>query len=151
MGYDGGAFFSPDGKKIVLRAYHPQTPEEVAEYKRLLGKHLIRPNRFELFVMDFDGKNVKQITNNGAINFCPYFTPDGKRIIFSSNMHDPKRHNFDLYLINIDVTGLERITYHEEFDAFPMFSPDGKNLVWASNRNSKVKGETNIFIADWVE
>ena len=38
-----------------------------------------------------------------------------------------------------------------EFDAFPMFSPDGAKLVWASNRHGKVQGETNVFIADWIE
>jgi Tol biopolymer transport system component len=66
-------------------------------------------------------------------------------------MGDPQGRNFDLYLINQDGTGLKQITYNETFDGFPMFSPDGKQLVFASNRNSKVRGETNIFIADWVE
>ena len=59
--------------------------------------------------------------------------------------------NFDLYLVDLDGTGLEQVTTSPEFDAFPMFSPDGKHLVWASNRHGKVLGETNIFIADWVE
>ena len=82
---------------------------------------------------------------------APYFFPDSKRIIFASNVNDPKGRNFDLYAINVDGTGLERITYNDTFDGFPMFSPDGKRLVFASNRNAKVKGETNIFIADWVD
>jgi Tol biopolymer transport system component len=46
---------------------------------------------------------------------------------------------------------LERITFNDTFDGFPMFSPDGKKLVFASNRNAKTRGDTNIFIADWVE
>jgi Tol biopolymer transport system component len=54
-------------------------------------------------------------------------------------------------MINVDGTGLERITYHKDFDSFPMFSSDGKLLVWASNRNQAKPGETNIFIAEWVE
>jgi Tol biopolymer transport system component len=54
-------------------------------------------------------------------------------------------------MINVDGTGLERVTYSGDFDGFPMFSPDGKKLVFASNRNSKVRGETNVFIADWVD
>ena len=66
-------------------------------------------------------------------------------------MGDPKARNFDLYKINVDGTGLERITTHETFDGFPMFSPDGKKLVFASNRNAAARGDTNIFIADWVE
>ena len=79
------------------------------------------------------------------------FLPDGKRIIFASNMDDPKGRNFDLYVINVDGSGLERITDNETFDGFPMFSPDGKKLVFASNRNAKERGETNVFVADWVE
>jgi Tol biopolymer transport system component len=51
----------------------------------------------------------------------------------------------------VDGTGLVKITTSPEFDAFPMFSPDGKQLVWASNRNEAKPGETNLFIADWVE
>jgi Tol biopolymer transport system component len=54
-------------------------------------------------------------------------------------------------MINVDGTGLERITYNNTFDGFPMFSPDGKHLVFASNRNAETEGETNVFIAEWVE
>ncbi len=67
------------------------------------------------------------------------------------NAADPKGRDFDLYKINVDGTGLERITYNDTFDGFPMFSPDGKKLVFASNRHDAKPGETNIFIADWVE
>lgn len=148
-GYDGGAFFSPDGKKIVYRAYHPKTPEELKEYRELLSANLVRPTKMEIFVMNADGSNKRQVTHNGAANFCPFFTPDG-RIIFASNMENPQGRNFDLYLIREDGANLERVTYDPEFDAFPMFSPNGKYLVWASNRNSKRRGETNIFLAEWV-
>lgn len=150
-GYDGGAFFSPDGRKVVYRAYHPKTEEEIKEYEALLKKNLVKPSRMEIFIMDADGSNKKQVTSNGAANFAPYFHPDGKRIIFSSNMHDPGRRNFELYMINIDGTGLERITYSPPFNSFPMFSHDGKKLVFASNRGGRVRGETNIFIADWKD
>src|SRR3989304_1616993 len=47
--------------------------------------------------------------------------------------------------------GLERVPLPPEFDGFPMFSHDGKKLVWASNRNQRQRGDTNIFLADWVE
>jgi Tol biopolymer transport system component len=151
LGYDGGPFWSADGKQIVYRAHHPKTDEEKADYTNLLKRNLIRPSVLEIWVMNADGSNKRQITSNGKANFGPYFFPDGKRIIFSSNIDDPGGRNFDLYLINIDGTGLERITYNETFDGFPMFSPDGKKLVFASNRNAKKQGETNVFIADWVE
>ena len=151
LGYDGGPFWSYDGKQIVYRAHHPKTDKDKAEYSSLLKDNLIRPTVLEIFVMNADGSNKRQVTNNGKANFGPYFFPDGKRIIFSSNLNDARGRNFDLYKINVDGTGLERITFNETFDGFPMFSPDGKKLVFASNRNAAKQGDTNIFIADWVE
>jgi Tol biopolymer transport system component len=66
-------------------------------------------------------------------------------------MTNPRGGNFDLYLINRDGTGLEQITFDEAFDGFPMFTADGKKIIWESNRNARTPGETNVFIADWVE
>lgn len=151
LGYDGGPFWSYDGKQIVYRAHHPKTEAEKADYTSLLKQNLIRPTVLEVFVMNADGSNKRQVTSNGKANFGPYFFPDGKRIIFSSNIDDARGRNFDLYKINVDGTGLERITFSDAFDGFPMFSPDGKKLVFASNRNAAKQGDTNIFIADWVE
>ena len=101
--------------------------------------------------MNADGSNQRQVTHLNNASFAPYFFPDGKRIIFSSNLADPKGRDFDLYTIRTDGTGTERITYNDTFEGFPMFSPDGKKLVFASNRNARTRGDTNIFIADWFE
>ena len=101
--------------------------------------------------MNADGSNQRQITRNGKANFAPFFHPDGKRILFSSNLGDPRGREFDLYMIGADGSDLERITYEDGFDGFPMFSSDGKRLVFASNRHSAQPGDTNIFVADWVE
>jgi Tol biopolymer transport system component len=151
LGYDGGPFWSYDGKQIVYRAYHPQTEKEKSDYSGLLKQNLIRPTTLEIWVMNADGSNKRQVTHNGKANFGPYFFPDGRRIVFASNMDDPRGRNFDLYKIDVDGTGLERITYNDTFDGFPMFSPDGKKLVFASNRNAAKPGDTNVFIADWVD
>lgn len=151
LGYDGGPFWSYDGQQIVYRAYHPQTEREKADYRALLKNNLIRPTVLDIWVMNADGSNKRQVTHLNKASFAPYFFPDGKRIIFSSNVADPKGRDFDLYMIKVDGTGLERITYNNTFDGFPMFSRDGKKLVFASNRNAAKPGDTNIFIADWVE
>ncbi|HEX9754096.1 MAG TPA: hypothetical protein VGA42_00225, partial [Gemmatimonadales bacterium] len=151
VGYDGGAFFSADGTRIVWRAAYPVTASDTADYAALLAQRLVRPARTEVWVADADGKNPRQVTRLGGANFAPFFHPDGKRIIFSSNYESPRSGAFDLYLINQDGTGLEKVTTHADFDSFPMFSPDGRKLVWASNRNPKNPGETNLFIADWVD
>jgi TolB protein len=156
IGYDGGAFFSPDSRRVVYRASHPRDPGEVAEYKALLAQHLVEPSRLELFVMHVDGTGKRQVTTNGASNFAPFFHPDGRRIIFSSNVNGSQaaapagRPSFHLYLIGDDGTGLEQVTFSGGFNSFPMFSPDGTRLVWISDRNTNARGEFNIFLADWV-
>lgn len=149
VGYDGGPWWSPDGTKIVYRAWHPTDSAEIADYQNLLAQRMVRPSRMELWVMNADGSDQRQITSLGGANFGPSWTPDGQRIIFSSNHKNPRSRNFDLYIVNLDGTGLEQITTHEEFDGFPMFSPDGRRLVWASNRGAARAGDTNLFIADW--
>ncbi len=151
-GYDGGAFFSADGSKIVWRANRPKGKDEQAKYKELIREGLVRPTRLELFVMNADGSEPKQVTRNGAANFGPYWHPDGQRIIFASNLGDPQGRNFDLYMIDADGKGeAERITFDEQFDGFPMFTRDGKQLVFASNREHVNEGDTNVFIADWID
>jgi Tol biopolymer transport system component len=150
-GYDGGAFFSPDGRMIVWRSWYPETPEAIAEYQGLLRQNLVRPSRMEIWVANADGSNARQVTQLGGANFAPFFHPDGKRLLFASNHTNPRGRNFDLYLINLDGTGLTPVTTYGDFDSFPMFSPDGRKLVFASNRHGKVQGETNIFVAEWVE
>ncbi len=148
LGYDGGAFFSLDGQWIVWRASRPKD-DALKDYQALLAEGLIRPGNLELYIMNLQDRKPIQLTNNGAANFGPYWHPDGKHIIFASNMNDPKGRDFNLYMIDIDSRNVEQITYYDGFDGFPMFSHDGKQLVFASNRHGKVKGETNIFITDW--
>ena len=149
LGYDGGAFYSPDGTMIVWRAHYPETPEARDDYLALLADGLIRPSALEIYVADADGSNPRQLTDNGAANFAPYWHPSGEQIIFSSNMDDPQGRDFEIYIINIDGTGLERVTYSEGFDGFPVFHPDGTRLAFASNRNMSHEGNTNLFLAEW--
>lgn len=150
-GYDGGAVYSRDGRQIVWRANHPQTPESMARYTELLKENLTAPMKMELFVSGADGKSRRQITSNNCANFAPTFTPDGKRIVFSSNMHKCDGRDFELYIVNTDGTGLRQITNFGGFTSFPEFSPDGKTLVFSSSLNAKSRYEFNIFTADWVE
>lgn len=151
LGYDGGAFFSPDGSKIVWRASRPKTDEEITEYKELLAQGLVQPTNMELFVANADGSDARKITELGNANWAPFFTPDGQKILFSSNHQSQRGFPFNLFLVNLDGTGLEQVTFDDAFDSFPMFSPDGKYLVWASNRNNGGTRDTNLFIAEWVD
>jgi Tol biopolymer transport system component len=155
VGYDGGPWWSPDGKRIVYRAHHPKDSVELKQYKDLLAQGLIRPSKVELYVMNADGSDNRQVTALGGANFGPSWTPDGKKIIFASNFFAPRSGNFELFLVDAGASmagrdQLEQITFNETFDGFPMFSPDGKKLIWASNRHDNKPTETNIFVADWI-
>ena len=157
VGYDGGPWFSPDDTKIVWRAWYPGTDEERAQWQDAMDKDYIIAVPLDLWVMDTDGSNKRMILHNGATNWAPSWHPDGKRLIFSSNMDDWREdikqygHNFELYLIDLDGTNLTRLTFNTTFDSFPLFSPDGRKLAFASNRNPQRPRETDIYIADWVE
>lgn len=150
VGYDGGAFFSPNGQQLVYRSFHPRTVTELATYRSLLKQGLFKPTWLEIMMMDVGGTNQHAVTNLGAASFCPFFFPDGKRIIFASNHQASKQRQFDLWAVNTDGTDLERVTYQNDFDAFPMFSPDGKYIVWGSNRSKRGPHQTDIYIARWL-
>ncbi len=164
-GYDGGAFFSNDCTKIVWRASRP-AGKELEEYKALLAQNLVKPGKMDLYVANADGTDARQVTYLPGASFAPYFYPDGKRIIFSSNWQNPRSGEFDLFAINTDGTNLEQITFTPGFDGFPVFSPDGKTLAFASNRRKATKQadgtelydatgtlagprDTNVFLARW--
>ena len=134
----------PASESELLRFHTP-------DYVDVLKNGLIRPSKLEIYIMNLKDRKPIQLTNNGAANFGPYFHPGGEKVIFASNMDDPKKRNFDLHMVDIKTKKVERLTYNPTFDGFPMFSHDGRKLVFASNRNNSRPHETNMFIADWIE
>jgi TolB protein len=148
-GYDGGAVLSRDGKKLVWRANYPKDTAAMTKYRELLAENLTAPMKMEIMVADADGKNAKQLTNFGCASFAPTFTPDGKKILFSSNKQECDSRKFELFMINVDGTGLEQVTNFGGFTSFPEFSPDGKTLVFCSDKDAKERYEFNIFTATW--
>ncbi len=127
-GYDGGPFFSADGKKICWRRF---------DRKGLTA---------EIFTMNIDGTDEKQLTEIGAMSWAPFFHPSGEYLIFTTNKHGFD--NFELYLV--DAAGEkepQRVTHTAGFDGLPAFSPDGKKLAWTSNRTTSKQSQ--IFLANW--
>jgi Tol biopolymer transport system component len=132
-GYDGGGFYSPDGKKIVWRGFHDEK------------------GHAQIYVADRWGKNIKTLTQAEAINWCPFWHPEGKKIIFSSNRRlsndSDKKPKFEIYQMNADGTCLKRLTDGPGANILPSFSPDGKKISYTSNRT----GKSQIYVMDYNE
>ena len=127
-GYDGGPFFSSDGKKICWRRF--STDHATAE----------------IYTMDVDGTGEQRLTNLKHLSWAPYFHPSGEYLIFATNVHGFA--NFELYLVRADGKGKPvRVTDSNGFDGLPAFTPDGQQLAWTSKRTPD--GTTQIFLAGW--
>jgi len=127
-GYEGGAAFSPDGKRIAFHRF---------------GLHT---GRSEIWTVRPDGTGARQVTRLGATSWGPAYHPSGSYLVFASNAGSGS--GFSLYLV--DPKGEREpalVTERAGFDAFPSFSADGKTLVWTSNRTRS--GTAQIFRADW--
>ncbi len=149
LGYDGGAFFSRDGSRLVMRANHPTPGAEADRYASLLANNLTAPMKMEIFVGNADGTGMTRLTDFGCASFAPQFTPDGSHVIFSSNRNNCDSREFDLFLMRTDGTELQQVTDFGGFTSFAEFSPDGSRIVFASDRNATSRYEFNIFVADW--
>ena len=150
-GYDGGAFYSRDGKRIIWRATDRSNAAAMERYKALIREDLTEPMKMEVMIAGADGKNAKQLTHFGCASFAPTFTPDGKKILFASNKHNCDGRKFELFMMNTDGSDVKQITNFGGFVSFAEFSPDGKRLVFASDWQAKSRYEFNIFVADWVD
>jgi Tol biopolymer transport system component len=128
-GYDGGPFFTPDGKQIIWRRF---------DESGLIAN---------VWLMNPDGTNQRQITDFGSMSWAPYMHPSGQYIIFASNKLGFE--NFELFMV--DTAGTKepvRVTYSDGFDGLPVPSPDGKQLAWTSTRSGSGTGG-QLFLAQW--
>lgn len=126
-GYDGGPFFSPDGKRITWRRFAPNGQSA------------------EIMTMNIDGSDQKQITKLNAMSWAPFYHPSGDYIIFTTNILGYS--NFELYIVDKDgAKPAVRVTDLAGFDGLPVFTPDGSQLAWTHHNE---KGESQIYIATW--
>lgn len=127
-GYDGGPFFSPDGKKVIWRRFTPDG------------------HQADVHTINIDGTDERQITSFESMSWAPYFHPSGEYIAFASNKYGYG--NFEVFIV--DKLGEKepvRVTTTDGFDGLPVFHPDGDKLVWTSGRTSN--GKAQLFISDW--
>jgi Tol biopolymer transport system component len=127
-GYDGGPFFSPDGKRIIWRRF---------DEAGLIA---------DIWTMNLDGSDQKQLTDFKSMSWAPYIHPSGQYVIFASNKLGFD--NFELFLVDIDGKKQPvRVTYSDGFDGLPVPSPDGTQLAWTTSRGGGREGQ--IFLAQW--
>lgn len=127
-GYDGGPFFSPDGKRIIWRRFNEKGTSA------------------DVYSMKIDGSDVQQITDFGSMSWAPYYHPTMDYVIFASNKLGFS--NFELFIV--DAAGTKepvQVSYTDGFDGLPVFSPDGNKIAWTSTRTST--GQSHIFYANW--
>ncbi len=127
-GYDGGPFFSPDGKRIVWRRFDEQG--------------LIA----DVWTMNLDGSDQRQVTRFGSMSWAPYIHPSGEYLLFASNKLGFE--NFEVFMV--DIAGVKepvRVTHSDGFDGLPVPSPDGTQIAWTSSRGGGREGQ--IFLAQW--
>lgn len=111
---------SNDGKKIVFARYKTSASNSPSA----------------IWIMDIDGSNVQQLTNNSdEVAFEPRFSPDGQRIVYSSLVKNKKKDR-DLYVINSDGTGLMQLTTNESHEGDPVWSSDGY-IYFISDRGAR--------------
>ena len=125
-GYDGGPFFTPDGKKILWRRF---------DESGLIA---------DVWMMNPDGSGKTQVTDFKSMSWAPYMHASGEYILFASNKLGFE--NFELFIV--DTAGTKepvRVTYTDGFDSLPVFSPDGTQLSWTSTRSGGEEGQ--IFLA----
>jgi Tol biopolymer transport system component len=128
LGYDGGPFFSPDGKSICWRRFSENGVTA------------------EIYTMDLPNGKAKKLTNLRAMSWAPYYHPSGEYLIFTTNRHGFA--NFELYLVDAKgQSNTVRVTNTDGFDGLPVFLPGGQRMAWTTNRTDT--GESQIFIGGW--
>ena len=95
----------------------------------------------DIWVMEADGSNWKNLTGNDSAEFHPAWSPDGTRIAFVSHQGG----NPDVWVVNADGSNRRNLTNHPAADTNPAWSPDGTQIAFASERDG---GDFDIWVMD---
>ena len=130
---DGVSSWSPDGKQIAF------TSSEFFKWDILFHS--------DIWVMDADGGNPRNLTNHHASDLSPDWSPDGQQIAFTSDRNwdwefEVQEKNWEVYVMNTDDTNLINLTNHLAKDSSPDWSPDGNQIAFTSDRD----GNTEVYV-----
>ena len=90
--------------------------------------------------MNDDGSSQRRLTSNGADDLSPVWSPDGKRIAFTSLRNG----NYDIYVMDAAGNHTTRLTTHSERDDYPCWHPNGRQIVTVSERD----GRQDLYLLD---
>ena len=141
-GYDGDPNVSTDGRRIVFRSTRARSLEAQRLVKEELAFARAQMAPSEIYVMNLKGLDEKQITSFGCSILHPAWTPDNRRIVFSSNMPTCQGDKYEMFMVNLDGTGLVQLTTGSKFAGEASFSPDGRYVAFTR--------DGNIYTADWM-
>ena len=99
-----------------------------------------RSGHKEIWVMDYDGSNQRQLTRLGSISLSPRISPDGSRLAFSSLT----KGGWDILMFSLDLNRPVSFPRFGGGNFSPSWSPDGARLAFSSSRG----GHSQIYICD---
>lgn len=149
LGIEGDLQFSENGEFLYFTAYYPRTKKERFLYRKNLSNDFVLAERLELYKLNLRTKEISRVYPYQYLAFSAAEHPRLKRLLFTTNMADPKRKLNNIFAMNADGKSLEQISFSQRFDGYPVISQDGKKIAWSSARNARDRDEQNIFIADW--
>ncbi len=98
----------------------------------------------DIYVMDADGSNQQNLTNNPHNDRQPSWSPNGERIVFSANRDWDNPQSIDIYVMDADGNNQQNLTNNPSEDESPSWSPDGERIVFSARREGHVENKFGI-------